>query len=321
MSDKTTCQICCNANANKILQVREMYFGTQEMFEYLECSSCGCLQLITDINDFSKFYPKEYFTFNQKHESKFKSILNRFRDRAAMGEDSLIGRILLKKLGQPEYVSKLKIANVGFNDRILDVGCGKGILLHKMKQSGFNNVLGIDPFINETIVYKNGLKIIKQNFLDLEGSFDFIMFNHSFEHMTNPVEIIKHANKLLNLNKYLLIRIPVADSYAFKQYRENWCSLDAPRHIFLHTKKSIQLLAELSGFKIKLINYDSRSWQFWGSEQYSINIPLVDDTSFFVNPEKSIFNKEMIREFELKAKELNQNKEGDQAEFYLQKIK
>lgn len=321
ISDKTTCHICKNSTGNKILNVREMYFGTGEVFEYLECGNCGCLQLLTEINDFSIYYPNKYFTFQQEHENKLKSFLNRLRDRAAMGKDSFAGKILLKKFGEPAYITKLKIAGIGWNDKILDVGCGKGILLHKMKQSGFNNVVGIDPFIQKTIEYKNGLNILKQDFLNLDGSFDLIMFNHSFEHMTNPLKVIQHAYKLLRINKYLLIRIPVADSYAFRYYRENWCSLDAPRHLFIHTKKSMQLLADKTGFEIKIVNYDSRSWQFWGSEQYSKNIPLINEESFFVNPEKSIFSKKKISEFEIKTKELNLNGEGDQAEFYLKKTK
>ena len=319
--NQLTCKIC-NSNSNsQILKVREMYFGTREEFDYLECSNCGCLQLLNPPNDFSSHYPQDYFTFQQKHEGRIKSILNRYRDKAAMGEKSFLGNILYKKFGEPTYISRLKIAGVGSKDSILDVGCGKGILLHKMKESGFENVLGIDPFIDDTIIYPNGLKIIKKNFNELEGKFDFIMFNHSFEHMENPFEVIKQSNRLLNKNKFLLVRIPVSDSYAFKHYRENWCSLDAPRHLFLHTKKSIELLARKSGFEIKKINYDSRSWQLWGSEQYSKNTSLMDERSYYINPSKSIFTKNQIDEFENQVLELNKNGEGDQAEFYLQKIK
>ena len=319
--NQLTCKICTNNSNNQILKVREMYFGTREVFEYLECSNCGCLQLLNPPNDFSSHYPKDYFTFQQKHEGRIKSILNRYRDKAAMGEKSFLGNILYKKFGEPTYISRLKIAGVGSKDSILDVGCGKGILLHKMKESGFENVLGIDPFIDETIIYPNGLKIIKKNFNELEGKFDFIMFNHSFEHMENPFEVMNQSNRLLNKNRFLLLRIPVSDSYAFKHYRENWCSLDAPRHLFLHTKKSIELLARESGFEIKKINYDSRSWQLWGSEQYSKNISLMDERSYYINPKKSIFTEKEIDEFEKRVIELNKNGEGDQAEFYLQKIK
>ena len=318
--NQLTCKICNNNSNNSILDVREMYFGTREVFEYLECSNCGCLQLLNPPNDYSSHYPKDYFTFQQKHEGNIKSLLNRFRDKAAMGEKSFLGNILYKKFGEPTYISRLKIAEVGSKDSILDVGCGKGILLHKMKESGFENVLGIDPFIDETISYPNGLKIIKKNFNELEGKFDLIMFNHSFEHMENPLQVMKKSNELLKLNKTLLIRIPVADSYAFKHYKENWCSLDAPRHLFLHTKKSIKILAEQSGFEVKKISYDSRSWQLWGSEQYNINISLLDDRSYYISPKNSIFTKNQIDEFEKKTIDLNKNGEGDQAEFYLQKI-
>ena len=319
-TNQHSCEICNNTINNQILKVLEMYFGTREEFDYLECPNCGCLQLINPPKDYSVHYPNDYFTFQQKHEGKIKSKLNRFRDRAAMGYGTLIGNILLRKFGEPTYITRIKIVDVGLKDPILDVGCGKGILLHKMKESGFENVLGIDPFIEETIIYENGLKILKKKFEELEGKFDLIIFNHSFEHMENPLVVIKHANKLLNENKFLLLRIPVADSYAFKHYRENWCSLDAPRHLFLHTKKSIEILAKSSGFEIKKISYDSRSWQFWGSEQYSKNISLMDERSYYVNQKKSIFTQNEIYEFEERTKELNQDGEGDQAEFYLQKI-
>ncbi len=315
-----SCQICYSKTNYQILKVREMYFGNREVFDYLECSNCGCLQLINPPKDYSVHYPKDYFTFQQKHETKIKSFFNRFRDKAAMGEKSFLGNILYKKFGEPTYIARLKIVGVGLKNSILDVGCGKGILLHKMKESGFENVLGIDPFIDKTISYPNELKILKKDFNELEGKFDFIMFNHSFEHMEKPLEVMRHANKLLNNDKYLLLRIPVADSYAFKHYKENWCSLDAPRHLFLHTKKSIEILANASGFEVKKIGYDSRSWQLWGSEQYSKNISLMDERSYYINPKKSIFTEKEIGAFEKQVIELNKNGEGDQAEFYLQKI-
>ncbi len=319
-ASQSICLICNNTSDNKIFQVREMYFGTREEFDYQECPNCGCLQLLNPPKDFSTHYPKSYFTYQQKHETKIKSFLNSFRDKAALGKKSILGIYLLKLFGEPAYIIRMKTAGIGLKDSILDVGCGKGILLYKMKESGFENVMGVDPFIDETIKYKNGLKILKQSYDGLQGKFDLIMFNHSFEHMEKPLEVFKHSNKLLNKNKFMLVRIPVSDSYAFKHYRENWSSLDAPRHLFLHTKKSIEILAKNSGFEIKKINYDSRSWQLWGSEQYAKEISLLADDSYYVNPKKSTFTKKEIFRFENLTEELNKAGEGDQAEFYLQKI-
>jgi hypothetical protein len=80
------------------------------------------------------------------------------------------------------------------------------------------------------------------------------------------------------------------------------------------------MLAEKSGFEVKKINYDSRSWQLWGSEQYSKNISLMDERSYYINPKNSMFTENQIDEFERLTSELNKNGEGDQTEFYLQKI-
>lgn len=173
--------------------------------------------------------------------------------------------------------------------------------------------------MEQTIIYPNGLKILKQDFFNLNGEFDFIMFNHSFEHIQKPLEIMKKSHALLKGNKFLLLRIPVCDSYAFRHYKSNWSSLDAPRHLYLHTKKSIEKLASASGFEIKTITYDSRSWQLWGSEQYSRNIPLIDDRSFYVNPDKSIFPAKEIEDFEKQTVELNKSGEVIRQNFIYRK--
>lgn len=315
-----SCKVCGNLSGNKIHIVREMYLGTREKFDYLECDSCGCLQLLNIPADMSQYYPKDYFTFHQKIEGKLKSFLNCQRDKASLGENTFLGDLLLKIFGTPTYIEKLKTAKVSFSDSILDVGCGKGILLHRMKESGFKNVIGIDPYLDRNIRYKNGLTVLKKTLDEINGSFDFIMFNHSFEHMENPLHILERTNKLLNPERCVLLRIPVSDSYAWKKYGTYWCSIDAPRHFYLHTKKSIAFLAHKSGFEIVKITYDSRSWQFWGSEQYARDISLLDENSYFVNPGKSVFTKKDIEGFEKKTRQLNLTGEGDQAEFYLKKV-
>jgi hypothetical protein len=92
--------------------------------------------------------------------------------------------------------------------------------------------------------------------------------------MWDPVKVLKDLSRILNNNRYILIRIPVIDSYVLGKYQENWVSLDAPRHLFLHTVKSIRLIAEKAGLEIKKIVYDSDEFQFWGSEQYLKSIAL-----------------------------------------------
>ena len=208
---------------------------------------------------------------------------------------------------------------LNLNSKILDVGSGAGQLLHDLKILGFSNLLGIDLFIEQDLNYQNGVRIIKGDINALNQQFDFIMLHHSFEHMPDPLPTLKKLHSLLKPNRYLLIRIPIADSYAWRKYGVNWLQLDAPRHLYVHTTKSMTRLAEESGFKVADVIYDSSSFGLMGSEQYLKDIPLEDETSYNVNFGKSIFTHEQVEYFDSKAAELNEKNDGDQACFYFYK--
>ena len=91
----------------------------------------------------------------------------------------------------------------------------------------------------------------------------------------------------------------------------DWVQLDAPRHIFLHTEKSMQILCDQAGLTLSGVIYDSWNLQFYGSELYKRNIPLR------ANKEKEVFSGQQMDEFTTESITLNKKKQGDQACFYL----
>jgi hypothetical protein len=95
--------------------------------------------------------------------------------------------------------------------------------------------------------------------------------------------------------------------------------LDAPRHLFIHSVKSMETLAAQAGLRVAEVAWDSTEFQFWGSEQYLRDIPLRADASYATRPEKSIFSARQIADFRTKAAELNALGRGDQAAFFLVK--
>lgn len=314
------CRICGNGKGNKLYKVREMLFGTKEEFDYFQCAECECLQILNYPDDVSKYYPKEYMAYDFKKGNSLKELLNVKRDKSALGEKNLIGNLLVKIFGIPTYAKRLLNAGINFKSRIVDVGCGSGSLLYRMKSAGFQNIFGIDPFIEKEIEYENSLKIYKKSLFDLDDNFDLIIMNHVFEHMENQSEVLSKINSLLNSGKYFLMCIPIVSSYAWEKYGTNWNGIDAPRHYYLHSLKSIKLLTEKCGFKIDNIEYDSLATQFWGSEQYVKNIAWYDEKSYAINPAKSFFTKSDIKNYEKLASEMNSKKKGDRACFYLRKI-
>ncbi len=313
------CRMCANADANITHVVREMMFGLCEEFEYLECSRCGCLQLLQIPEDPAKYYGEQYYSYRKLSHGVLKSILRRRLVQHVFGKRNLIGMALSRFSAAPDYCDWFKKCSVEWDSAILDAGCGIGDRILKMRNDGFRNLTGIDPYIERDIIYDCGVKVYKRHIYDIDGDFDFIMLNHSFEHMDSPFAVMKNLHRLLKPGGYLLIRIPVAASYAWQKYGVHWVQIDAPRHLFLHTPQSIAIVASESGFKIADVKYDSYGFQFWGSEQYKRGISLTDQRSYCVNPRKSIFSKEQIKAFRAKSTALNANKEGDSACFFLHK--
>jgi hypothetical protein len=107
------------------------------------------------------------------------------------------------------------------------------------------------------------------------------MSHHAFEHMPDPSASLAGMRRLLAPGGRILIRIPVADSYAWRHYGVHWVNLDAPRHMFLHTPASMRILAGRHQLTISQVGFDGNASQFLGSEQYERDIPLSDPRSVY----------------------------------------
>lgn len=320
--DAATCRICGNTHGNKPYIAREMMFGYRDKFEYLQCAECGCLQIKEIPDNLSKYYPESYYSFRDQgcpRQGLLKAFRRRERAKNWLYGTSVIGTFLSIGHKMPYCFDWFRRAGIRFDSEILDIGCGAGELLLELQKYGFTGLTGIDLFIKDDIFYKSGVRVLKKPLSELKQQFDFIMLNNSFEHMPQPLFTLKELHRLLRPGRHVLIRTPLVSSFAWREYGVNWVQLDAPRHLFLHTGKSIQMLAQEAGFKITDVVFDSTEFQFLGSEQYLRNIPLRDAKSYCMNPGESIFSKKQISSFKNKAVELNKDKDGDSACFYLYK--
>lgn len=309
-----TCRICGKENNSEEYILKEMMFGTREEFEYYKCSECGCLQIKEFPKNIQDYYPSNYLP--ESEYSTLKKYLRRKREISVLSGNGILGKILTNLFGYPLEYSWFTETNIKKTNSILEVGCGKGDLLKLFFDAGFKDLMGIDPFLEKDFTYNN-LKILKKDLSQINDVFDLVMFHHSFEHLNNPHETFNMLKNIVKRKGEIIIRIPLIDSFAWETYKTNWVQLDPPRHFFLHTVKSIKYLCDIYGFHIRKILYDSNSIQFWGSEQYRRQIPLMDSNSLLLKYNNSIFRKEELKQYEQKAVELNNNKQGDMASFYL----
>jgi SAM-dependent methyltransferase len=201
-------------------------------------------------------------------------------------------------------------SKAGLNARFLDVGCGSGRLLLLLQRIGFKHLTGADPFIDADIQYPGGLTVHKRDVFTVEGSYDLIHLGHAFEHMAEPLKVLSRLRELLAPGGTAIIRIPVADSYAWRYYGTQWVQLDAPRHLFLHTRASMHRLADQAGLVFAMEQRDSTVFQFVGSEKYRSGL-LLDATDPFTSAQHKAWARH--------ARALNAEGTGDTATFHLQR--
>lgn len=317
-----TCQACDNETGNTSFTACEKMFGFGDRFEYFECSKCGCVQIAHPPDDMGKYYPANYYSFGApeaQQDSFLKGLLRRQRAKYLLHGRNAIGLILAKVLGAPDFYRWFRRAHVDFDSRIADVGCGQGDLLRILRQEGFSDLTGVDVFADGSGLAECGITFLSKDIRAVDGPFDFVMLNHSFEHMPAPLSAMQALARVVKPDGYVLVRTPVAGTFAWRTYRANWVQLDAPRHFFLHTSQSIQTLADRAGLELADTIFDSTELQLWGSEQYLKGIALTASNSYWTYPDASIFTEQEIEAFKKRAAELNAQDDGDQACFFLHK--
>lgn len=315
---ENTCRICGNLNGNRIHHAREMFLGLRERFSYLECGNCGCVQLLEIPKDMSKYYPPSYYSFNE--HGKLKTLLRRQWAGYAFGRRNLVGWLLTRAFFPNLAIQVVRRSGVPKSASILDVGCGSGRALLDLSYLGFTNLTGVDPYIQKDLVYENGVKVFKRELNDMSGQFDLITFHYSYEHMDRPGEVMRAAKRLLNPDGTVIVRIPVASSYSWHRYGVNWFNLDPPRHFYIHTFRSMELLAQHAGLKVVDAVQEGGAGQFWTSEEYERDIPHNDPRTLGSSLIKRLLAWKEIRNWETRAEELNRANQGDLVGFYLRHV-
>ena len=307
------CRICLCGSEPKTFVAREMMFGIGDEFIYFACSHCGCLQINEYPDNIDKYYPKDYYSYREvswKKDGLLKRYLRKARFQSVMTGKGLLGRALEYYFKTPLMLECLKICGAKLNWEILDVGCGSGRFLLELYRLGFGNLTGVDPHIERNVDPADGIVLFKKHLADLEGKYDLIFLRDTLEHMQQQSEVFKDIRAHLKTNGFVVISIPVL-GYCWGRYGVNWVGLDAPRHFYLHTKSSIDILCQEAGFRMIHMRFDSQADQIIGSEQYLRGIPLFDEKSYFANPKASIFSRQEINAFKRLAMTVNQQDNGD----------
>ncbi len=308
-----SCRICGYDGTSPAYTVREMMLGTGDAFTYVQCGRCHCLQISEFPDDMARYYPEGYYSFSSTSRDRTDNPalrgFRRMRNRASVIDSGMLNRLVRLVAPNRKLLPLLEL-DLSRDSRILDVGCGSGWRLYALREAGFVNTLGVDPYIKEDITYGNGLQVLKRTIGEVDGTWDVIMYHHSLEHIPDQQGTLRETARRLHPGGTCLIRVPTVSSYAWEHYGVNWYQIDAPRHFYLHSLESMRHLAEQSGMAVRSVVYDSTVDQFRTSEWYRTGCRSERDT---------MFTRSRLRTWKREAARLNRESKGDQAAFFLRK--
>lgn len=138
--------------------------------------------------------------------------------------------------------------------RLLDVGCGKGHLMHVARAYGFE-VFGLDaserrvaelePFFRRRLV---------RTLLDGGplpwGSFDVVVLSHVVEHLGDPGAALARVREALAPDGLAYVAVPDLGSVQFQLLGRRWNVVNPLVHFQYFNQRSLTRLLEASGFEV-----------------------------------------------------------------------
>jgi SAM-dependent methyltransferase len=262
MLEQTSC-IVCGANRPEYLYSSfDRLCGTPGKFDIVTCSVCGFVYLNPrpPENDSIKLYPRQYYSFLKWNEEVnfVRAFYRKIKWRA-------LSRFNLTRFpGVPKFMEK---------GRILDFGCGSGEILGILKRVGWETY-GIE-INNEAAEYARSrdLKVYSQELKSIgfpDGHFDVIRISSVLEHLYDAPQILKEFHRILKNEGQLLVICPNFESFSSRLFKERWFHLDAPRHLYHFTPKSLSRF--LNDHRFQIISIRScGSGGILGSVDYLLN--------------------------------------------------
>jgi SAM-dependent methyltransferase len=225
---------------------------------FWRCRQCGSATLspFPKLTELAYFYPPIYsFSLDLGKEGAVKRLMARMEYRFYV---------------QPQYEAQVRRVLRGINwggqsgQRLLDVGCGRGLRLLTFQKRGFE-VQGMDfqPKVVEYLQTQLGIPAICT---DVDGlsrcfppaAFDVITAFHVLEHVPDVATTLRTCFQLLKPGGYFVGTAPFMDSVQADLFRARWMSVtEAPRHLSLPSQKGMKRACSQAGFEQVTIRPDS----------------------------------------------------------------
>jgi SAM-dependent methyltransferase len=214
--------------------MRDWEYGAGGVYRYRRCSGCGVVQLdpFPGLSDLVRAYEIDY---HGHVDATAKGPVY----RTLFAVNDWLFRRRLNALVPPGAA-------------VLDLGCGTGAFLERLRRLGAARVEGVD-FSERAVraAAERGIPVFQGVFADFErppATYDVIFMNNYLEHTTDPLAELRKCRRLLKPGGRLVGEVPNFDSVDRRVFGRFWGGNHVPRHTFQFDPPALHALLERAGF-------------------------------------------------------------------------
>lgn len=243
------CPVCGGSQARPTFAIEDL------SARVVTCINCGLGRLHPQptAEEISAFYPREYYGDTG---AKFEPLVE-----------------AMVRLVGARHVRFL-VRGLPPGGRILDVGCGRGVLLGAFADLGYE-VHGVE--ISETAVAGADPRVqirIADQLAEAEyppDYFDQVVIWHVLEHVADPRGTIREAHRILKPGGKVVVAVPNFSSLQARWAGAAWFHLDLPRHLFHFPVDALRTLLDDCGYECLSEHHFSLRQNPFGWVQSALN--------------------------------------------------
>jgi SAM-dependent methyltransferase len=275
-----TCVLCGQPGRPLYSELTDRLFHATGTWSLLSCTGCSLVWLDPQPENTLELYER-YYTHDgataPKPVSLFRNAVTRGIPAARMGYppapgappfERALGK-LLSWVGPLREIAEHGVLWLPVSRRgsLLDVGCGSGLFLERMRDFGWQ-VTGVEPDAAAASATRQRLgedcRVVAQ--IDdptlAAESFDAISLSHVIEHVPDPVALLARCRQLLAPVGTLVCVTPNSGSLAARSFGASWLHWDPPRHLNIFDVASLGQAIREAGLEIEHVGTPGSSAHF-----------------------------------------------------------
>jgi len=219
-----------------------------DLFRIIRCSQCDVSRTSPIPADLSPYYPEQY----RHYGPVVGTVLTAFY-RAHVGR----------------WTARFEKPG-----RVLDIGCGAGVMLEAFLARGWD-VVGVERCDRAAeAAQAQGLTVVTSMAMvpTKPSGFDLILLFNSLEHVIDPVNVLQDCVRYLAPDGRLIISVPNMASYQARFAGPHWLHLDPPRHLYHFSPRGLEATLGRVGLRIESLSCISLEHDPYGWVESLLNL-------------------------------------------------